>query len=92
MDIHKPKPVHTWREFASEIIVIVIGISIALGAEQVVEGFRQRHQVEQDKVIRWNERNRLAAEQSQLHLSKPLDAQKILGRLRERLVKEGILD
>ena len=51
MDIHKPKPVHTWREFASEIIVIVIGISIALGAEQVVEGFRQRHQVEQDKVI-----------------------------------------
>lgn len=28
VDIHKPKPVHSWREFASEILVIVIGIAI----------------------------------------------------------------
>ena len=37
MDIHKPKPVHSWREFASEIAVIVIGICIALIGEQIVE-------------------------------------------------------
>ena len=37
MDIHKPKPFHGWREFLAEIAVIVTGIVIALGLEQVVE-------------------------------------------------------
>jgi hypothetical protein len=37
VDIHKPKPVHSWREFLSEIAVIVIGICIALTGEQIVE-------------------------------------------------------
>jgi hypothetical protein len=36
MDIHKPKPVHSVREFLSEIGVIVCGILIALALEQVV--------------------------------------------------------
>lgn len=36
MEIHKPKPVHNWRELASEIGVIVVGILIALGLEQAV--------------------------------------------------------
>lgn len=36
MDIHKSKPVHSWREFLSEIGTIICGILIALGAEQVV--------------------------------------------------------
>lgn len=47
MDIHKPKPVHSWREFLSEIGVIVIGILIALTLEQVVETWRDhRHLTE----------------------------------------------
>ena len=37
MDIHKPKPWHGWREFLKEIGTIVIGVLIALGAEQAVE-------------------------------------------------------
>ncbi len=37
MDIHKPKPVHSWREFATEIGIVVIGIAIALGGEQIIE-------------------------------------------------------
>ena len=37
MDIHKPKPWAGWREFAKEIGTIVIGVLIALGAEQAVE-------------------------------------------------------
>jgi hypothetical protein len=45
MDIHKPKPVHGWKEFLSEIGVVVVGVSIALGAEQVVEMFYWRDQV-----------------------------------------------
>jgi hypothetical protein len=37
MEIHKPKPVHSWREFLTEIGVVVIGVAIALAGEQTVE-------------------------------------------------------
>jgi hypothetical protein len=37
MDIHKPKPMHNWREFLKEVGIIVLGVCIALSAEQVVE-------------------------------------------------------
>lgn len=50
MDIHKPKPVHNLREFASEIVVIVIGVLIALGLEQAVEAWHWAHEVEQERV------------------------------------------
>jgi len=46
MDIHKPRPVHSWREFLSEICVIVTGIAIALTGEQVVEAIHWHHKVE----------------------------------------------
>jgi hypothetical protein len=37
MHFHLPKPLHGWREFTGEVGIIVIGVMIALGAEQVVE-------------------------------------------------------
>jgi len=37
MHFHLPKPLHGWREFAGEVGIIVIGVLIALGAEQLVE-------------------------------------------------------
>ena len=37
MDIHKPRPIHNWREFLKEYAIIVIGVLTALGAEQAVE-------------------------------------------------------
>jgi len=40
-----PKPLHGWREFAGEVGIIVIGVLIALGAEQVVESWHWKHQV-----------------------------------------------
>jgi len=46
MEIHKPKPIHSWKELVSEIGVIVIGILIALGLEQAIEGYHQREKVE----------------------------------------------
>ena len=49
-------------------------------------------QLEQDKLIRWEERNRTSMQQSQQGLSRPLDDEAVLGRLRERLAKEGIVD
>ena len=45
MDIHKPKPWQGWPEFLKEIGTIVIGVLIALGAEQAVEWLHWRHEV-----------------------------------------------
>ncbi|MGI8841329.1 MAG: hypothetical protein ACR2F8_11210 [Caulobacteraceae bacterium] len=45
MEIHKPKPIRTWRELLSEIAVVVIGIAIALTGEQVVDELRWAHKV-----------------------------------------------
>jgi hypothetical protein len=42
MHFHLPKPLHGWRAFAGEVGIIVVGVLIALAAEQVVEGFHQR--------------------------------------------------
>ena len=45
MHFHLPKPMHGWREFVGEIAIIVIGVLIALGAEQVVEAAHWRDEV-----------------------------------------------
>jgi hypothetical protein len=45
---HLPKPLHGWREFAGEVGIIVLGVLIALGFEQVVE------------ELNWHERTRAA--------------------------------
>jgi hypothetical protein len=42
MEIHKPKPVHNWREFIVELGTITLGVCIALAAEQTVEWFHWR--------------------------------------------------
>jgi hypothetical protein len=48
MHVHLPKPLHGWREFAGEVGIIVLGVLIALGFEQVVE------------ELSWHERTRAA--------------------------------
>jgi hypothetical protein len=45
MEIHKPKPVHSWRELLTEIGVIVIGVAIALAAEQLVESLHWQNKI-----------------------------------------------
>ena len=42
MHFRLPKPLHGWREFAGEVGIIVVGVLIALGAEQVVESAHWR--------------------------------------------------
>src|SRR4051812_9603204 len=37
MRVHLPKPLRGWREFAGEVGIIVLGVLIALAAQQVVE-------------------------------------------------------
>lgn len=41
-DIHKMKPVHGWREFFGEVGIIVLGVLIALTAEQIAEAIHWR--------------------------------------------------
>jgi hypothetical protein len=48
MHLHLPKPLHGWREFVGEVGIIVVGVLIALGAEQLVEEWS------------WHERVRVA--------------------------------
>ena len=45
MHFHLPKPLHGWRAFAGEVGIIVIGVLIALGAEQIVEVAHWRGEV-----------------------------------------------
>src|SRR3954470_10754339 len=45
MEVHKPKPVRSWRELLTEVGVIVLSVCIALSAEQAVEWFHWRTQV-----------------------------------------------
>jgi hypothetical protein len=45
MHFHLPKPLHGWREFVGEVAIIVLGVLIALGAEQLVEIEHWRHAV-----------------------------------------------
>lgn len=44
MHVHPPKPLHGWREFAGEVGIIVLGVLIALGAEQAVERWHWNEQ------------------------------------------------
>jgi hypothetical protein len=45
MHVQIPKPLHGWRAFAGEVGIIVIGVLIALGAQQVVETINGNSQV-----------------------------------------------
>lgn len=45
MHVHLPKPLHGWRQFAGEVGIIVVGVLIALAAEQLVERLHWNHQV-----------------------------------------------
>lgn len=59
--------------------------------ELIRDAMEALEQREQARVVRWNERNRLAVEQSRNGLSRSLRDEEVLHRLRERLAHEGIL-
>lgn len=46
MDLHLPKVPHSWRELAKEIAIIVVGVVIALSAEQIVEAWQWHKKVD----------------------------------------------
>jgi Arc/MetJ-type ribon-helix-helix transcriptional regulator len=60
--------------------------------EVLREALDALEQREQDKLRRWHEGNKIATEQSRQGLSKPLDDEAVVARLRQRLAAEGITD
>ncbi len=50
MHFHLPKPLHGWREFVGEVGIIVVGVLIALGAEQLIESVHSRAEVKQTRT------------------------------------------
>ena len=42
MHIHKPKPIHGWREFLKEYAIIVLGVLTAIGLDLAVEALHHR--------------------------------------------------
>ena len=55
MDIHKPKPFHSWREFLKEYGIIVLGVLTALSLEQAVEWMHWRHEAESEREALYEE-------------------------------------
>ncbi|HMI40053.1 MAG TPA: hypothetical protein VK485_02335, partial [Sphingomicrobium sp.] len=47
MQFHQLKPLRGWREFSGEVGIIVLGVLIALGAQQVVQGMQEREDIAQ---------------------------------------------
>ena len=45
VDTHNPKSIQGWREFLREILIIVIGVAIALGAGELVDEWNWRQEV-----------------------------------------------
>jgi hypothetical protein len=53
MHFHLPKPLRGWREFTGEVGIIVLGVLIALGAEQLVEKVHQKQEgLQAEQTIR----------------------------------------
>ncbi len=46
MHVHLPKPLHGWRALAGEVGIIVLGVLIALGFEQLVDAWRWRDKID----------------------------------------------
>lgn len=55
MHIHLPKPLHGWRAFVGEVGIIVVGVLIALAAEQVVEALHWRAEMSGERQALYSE-------------------------------------
>jgi len=63
VEIHKPKPIHSWRDFGKELGTIVLGIIIAISLEHLVESWSWQQEV---KDARQSIRGEIAANNENL--------------------------
>ncbi len=70
MHVHVPKPLHGWREFFGEVGIIVVGVLIAIGAEQLVEMHHWHDAVaEQRRALHEEIRNNLSTAKARVLLA-----------------------
>jgi Arc/MetJ-type ribon-helix-helix transcriptional regulator len=60
-------------------------------ADLLREAMDALDQLEEDKLVRWRDRNRMATEQRQQGMSRPLNDHAVLDRLRKRLSDDGVI-
>ncbi len=84
MHFHLPKPLHGWREFAGEVGIIVIGVLIALGFEQLVDRWRWHREVESTRQTIADELVQ-AADQSAMRIAVEDCLRNRIGELAARL-------
>lgn len=72
MHVHLPKPLRVWREFAGEVGIIVIGVLIALGAEQVVDLCQWREKVDRAEGAMRIELGSCSAQQAKAEAGRPV--------------------
>jgi hypothetical protein len=88
MEVHKPKPVHHWGEFLKEVGIIVLGVLIALGAEQTVEWFHWRHEASQaESHLRQDSAEILFDMVERIEIQKCQDGRLVL--IRDKLLASG---
>lgn len=46
MKVHPPRAIDSWREFLIEILIIVIGVALALAAEEALSDYHSNREVE----------------------------------------------
>lgn len=51
MRLSLPKPLRGWRAFAGEVGIIVLGVLIALAAQQVAQGFQERAEAREAREL-----------------------------------------
>jgi hypothetical protein len=88
MDIHKPKPWHGVHELLKEIGIIVIGVLIALGAEQSVEWLHWRERATHaETAMRQDVNDVLDGMMERIEIQPCLDRR--LVAMRDRLIASG---
>ena len=88
MHFHLPKPLHGWREFVGEVGIIVVGVLIALGAEQVVETIHWQREAGHTREAISNEVADHYVTASEIVMAQPCIDQQ-LATLEQALLKPG---
>ena len=96
MRFRLPKPLHGWREFVGEVGIIVIGVLIALAAEQLVDDWNwrntvkaQREALDEDVSGMWDAMSSRIVVQS--CVDKRLNDLRIIFQRRDRGLPLGII-
>jgi hypothetical protein len=88
MEVHRPKPIHRLREFLKEVGIIVLGVLIALAAEQSVEWLSWRAKADQaEQHLRRDAATVLRDMTERLEIQKCQDGRLTL--MRDRLLASG---